>query len=706
MHAVVTGGQRLGRAALRVMTVALATLTLALAGAPAAPAAVRAAPPGAPATQDARLAQLLRHDPVYVSDQLPRAVPRSWQPRFAALARRTGVPTYLLVLPARTSRDDSLLAGVHDRLGRPGLYVMLDGDGDLRAVSFGVDADASDAQTVATFGSPYDVSPLRLFQTFVDTVREAPAKAAAQADAVEARLDEQSDPGGERLVPSRYISWEDRDNQSFTTGAALLGVPLFVLLFGLWAVRLTRRRRGPAPHSPVVTPAAGPDREPRGKGRTGAGSAPGRPARRRRPGVPATAVVVAAAALATAIGLAAPHVFDQEFDGTPVHPTHADLTARIDRVAAGLTGHQVYLDPESRSPFTGAQLTRLEHRIASFTPGAVYVAAVPLDGSDESAGDPDAFLTALHRAVGKPGVYTVADTADGRLGVDVWGLPLEPGTVPEPITDPPVDGTAGQGFPQRYDQLLTFLDDLPHTSGTRPDAYDVTPEPLDDHRLASIWSDEFGDGLSAAGTGVVLLFLAAVGCAALVRRLRGRYRTGTAPDPADEPARPGAGHLRRAARHAVDELAAGLAGADHGGAARHAAAYACLDAALLLVDRDPDGRIDDGTAPADLVAAIVLARAGREELAGRPVERVCEVNPLHGLAAGRRTSRRNPRRTWLCPSCTAASQGPGGALQERRLRLPAHRGTTPYDEAPGVLPHVTGGIAVLIAKVKEDAHVR
>ncbi|MDI5961216.1 hypothetical protein [Streptantibioticus silvisoli] len=698
MRGVVAGGHRLGRGVVRFVVVALAVLALAMAAVPRAPAADRTAAPPAPASQDEKLAQLLRQDPVYVSDQLPRSVPRSWQPKFAALARRTGVPTYVLVLPSLLSMDDSLLAGVHDRLGKPGLYVLMSDGSDLQAVAFGVNADADDAETVATFSTPYDASPLRLFQTFVDTVREGAAKAGSQADALEARMDKAHSKDGDGLVPPAYISDDDRDNQSFNTGALMLGAPLFVLLFGLYAIRLLRRRRRPAPHLLAKAP-----------GRSG----------RLRTSLPRLAVVVVAAALAAAIGLIAPHVYDQTLDGPLVRPTHADLSARIDRVAAGLAHDPVYLDPESPSPFTGAQLTELEHRIAAFTPGQVYVAAVPMDLDDESMADPDAFLTALHRAVGKPGVYTVADTATGELGVDSWGLKLEPYPVPESITDIPVHDSDDHGFPQRYDRLMTFLGKVPHASQPTDNANDTSPEPLDDQHLAPLFSGEFGDGLTGGAGCVLILFLAVVACVALGRRLARARRarlevpeawtglpSGVVP-PSEAPAAPSAATLRRWAQHAVDALVAEFAAGDAAG--RHPAAYECLDAALLLVDRAPNGRIGEHLAPADLVAAIVLATAGQEEVAGRSVKHVCEVNPLHGRATGRRTVRpagRPARQTWVCAPCQARLRRSAADLADRWLRLPAKHGTTPYEQAPGALPHVSDGIAGLIAKVKEYAHVQ
>ncbi len=99
---------------LTALLLASATLVPAPARAAGAPAANR------PPAQAAYLADRLRENPVHVSDQLPREVPRSMAPDFARLAERTGVPTYVLVLPHQGGSDEDLLGAVHDRLGRDG----------------------------------------------------------------------------------------------------------------------------------------------------------------------------------------------------------------------------------------------------------------------------------------------------------------------------------------------------------------------------------------------------------------------------------------------------------------------------------------------------------------------------------------------------------------------------------------------------------
>src|SRR3954468_14696593 len=80
------------RAATGVLGVLAAVAAVVLVG--AGPAAADGTDPQ---PQSVRLAAALRSDPVYVTDQLPRGVPRSTKTQFTALARRTGVPTYVMV---------------------------------------------------------------------------------------------------------------------------------------------------------------------------------------------------------------------------------------------------------------------------------------------------------------------------------------------------------------------------------------------------------------------------------------------------------------------------------------------------------------------------------------------------------------------------------------------------------------------------------
>ncbi|WP_431982586.1 hypothetical protein [Streptomyces qinglanensis] len=152
-----------------------AALLAAAAGLGPATVAVAADGSAAPAAYPA---EQLRENPVHLSDQLPRTNPLSARPAFAEAAKRTGVPTYVLVLPGSGgARDVGLLAAVHDRLGKDGLYVLLGEDGGSpRTETFGVDVPARDAAMATTFELPYDAGTLETFRHFVEVLRSGAAR--------------------------------------------------------------------------------------------------------------------------------------------------------------------------------------------------------------------------------------------------------------------------------------------------------------------------------------------------------------------------------------------------------------------------------------------------------------------------------------------------------------------------------------------------
>lgn len=188
--------------------------------------------------QAAHLAEQLRRNPVHLSDQLPRTAPLSSAPAFEKQAARTGVPTYVLVLPTgATVESGELLASVHDHLGRDGLYVLLGEAGyDMDAETFGVDLPADDAARAVLYEHSYDADALQTFTRFVDVVTLDPADAAARA-----REASRGGAGGES--EPLHTTAADRDAQSRLTGQLLAGVPLLIVLAG-WSVHRWRGRLG------------------------------------------------------------------------------------------------------------------------------------------------------------------------------------------------------------------------------------------------------------------------------------------------------------------------------------------------------------------------------------------------------------------------------------------------------------------------------
>ncbi|HET6635301.1 MAG TPA: hypothetical protein VFH77_09770, partial [Streptomyces sp.] len=184
--------------------------------------------PGAAAAEGvpdraAYLAEQLRADPVYVTDQIPRAIPRSTAPQYAKIAERTGVPTYVIVLPQALSGGDAMLDAVHERLGEDGLYVSLDKYGVDAAQAYGVQLPVDDALDAA-FGGLTDGTEVA-FGRFVDALTPSTADDVAGLD-----TDEWATRGA-------------RDEHSVVTGFGMSVLPLTVLFLGRYVLI---RRRGRA----------------------------------------------------------------------------------------------------------------------------------------------------------------------------------------------------------------------------------------------------------------------------------------------------------------------------------------------------------------------------------------------------------------------------------------------------------------------------
>ncbi|MFE6621982.1 hypothetical protein [Streptomyces sp. NPDC057740] len=403
-----TGGTRHSwrtRAARVLLALCALTALFATATVPAR-AAVDTAP------QAAYLADRLRENPVHVTDQLPREVPRSTARDFAEVAERTGVPTYVLVLPSLSGAEPGLLDAVHARLGRDGLYVLLDESRVTDAVAYGVDAPADDASTVALYELPYDVGPLRRFERFAEVVAQGDAKAAARAEAAREKYDDGAEPA------NAYIGSTDRSEQSAFTGVLLVVVPLLILVLvpyvRRWWLRLSQ---APQPKGAKLTKQGKQNKQAKG------------------PVVPKASralcwsVAVLALASAVAIVVAAPRVYGQTRSSWSPPPRAFELNARLDRVVQGLAEDPVYADPESPRVLDAAQLDRLQSRIGAFARseggGPVFVSLVPQLMEDESGGDEAAFAAAIHDKLGEDGVYVVADPLNGSIDVFNYGLRLD-----------------------------------------------------------------------------------------------------------------------------------------------------------------------------------------------------------------------------------------------------------------------------------------
>lgn len=678
---------------------ALLLTSATLVAAPARAADKPAASP--PSTQAAYLADRLRENPVHVTDQLPREVPRSMAPDFARLAGRTGVPTYVLVLPYQSGSGEDLLGAVHDRLGRDGLFVLLNESEVSEAAAYGVSAPAEAARTTARFELPYDAGPLRSFERFVDVVAQGAEKAQARADAAREKFRAGNEP------EEMYIGPSDRQNQSFVTGIALTAVPLTILLLAP-CVRRARRRF------------------PRAKPPRPASTLP----KWRRLLTPSLALATAAA-----IALTAPLVFDETRRSAAPLPSAADMTARVERVAAGLARDPVYVDPESPQVLDAAQLSRLHDRIERFGRseggGPVYVTVVPHLSEDESAGAEELFAAAVRAKLGKAdgvgeanGVYVVADPLTGYIDVFNHGLRLESYRLlfdlPESIAygDDRANEADDHLLGERLDALMTYLDESPRTEEPTTSGDPMrAPSPKAENSLPALFATDFGPGLFVGVVAALLLLGLVAGVLGIVGAVLRRRSPAPLPTealPLTAPGEPTEAYLRRQARTELTAAAQAVAEAGLGNETV-ALAWERFDAAMFLVDGDIDSMRSSGapgTDPASLLAIIVLARAARNALDGDTNNRCCGVNPLHGPSAGRRhvrvSAQGNRRRMLsLCPLCLDSAVAAPRELRERVLTLPGPAGTrVPYDEPEGSLLSALGnGISRLAARVRETSPV-
>ncbi|MFF9351943.1 hypothetical protein [Streptomyces sp. NPDC014734] len=693
------------------------------------------------ATQSGRLAEELRKDPVYVSAGRPRELPRSLAPDIAALAGRTGVPTYVLALPAG---DATLLALVHDRLGENGLYVLIGDHSSVVASAFGVDVPVDEARRVALYGTPYGAGPLAAFESFVDAIASGHDRAAAQADELYDRYHEDG-------KPDLYISSTDRQNQNLLLGLAVVVLPGLVLALG---IRLSRRRPGrPRPAgektAAVSKPAAVTLTENtvvgrgRGSGRTrveGSGRAAVKPkaqarttwpATRRRGVLPVTAVATAAAAVA--VVLAAPTVFPQTVDSPYLDVTQGDLDARVEEVAAGLAAGPVYQDPSTANVLTSADLPAIRRRIAELAPnGPVHVLVTPTGSDDESGGSSGVLLARVHQRTGQNGVYVLIDPVSGRIDLDTFGTGQDASRrftrLPSTVRYPEYRGDGDLRVVPRLGQTLDAVATARPEKGYDSAPRDTALPPLRDNRLPGLFSNDFGPGIMLGTMLLGALLLIAWLMIAIARALS-RSRRGPAADPSPPQhagprhgtALPSVRQLRAWAGADVRELTGRLAAAGQDAPGR-ARAWDCLDAAELLADTG-DERSDRAAGAGDLAAVAVLAQAGLAALGGHLHPALCWLNPLHGEATGGGVPR------WLadigtgpgsgsgrlCPACRDALRS-GAAdpaarerlLTERLLRLPGADGRTrtAWHEAGQVLPAAREGIETLILRARESASVQ
>ncbi|KIZ13581.1 hypothetical protein SNA_36785 [Streptomyces natalensis ATCC 27448] len=593
-------------------------------------------------TRTAYLAERLRENPVYVTDQLPRAVPRSTAPAFAEEARRLGVPTYVIVLPSEADMgSDALLAGVHDRLGRKGLYVSLDESGLTDVQTYGVSVPgAHDARWTTMYESPYDATAHEEFRYFVDVLTSG--HAAQRAKEAEKEY-------GGAYPAHEPANWHttrtDREDQSFGTGVVVAGVPLLALLVTVFLRRHRHTRR--------------------------------------------LTVAAAALALSGVLAFTASQIFDDTSSGDGSYPTAADMRARTDRVAAGLRRDPLYVDPESPPVLDAAARARLRKRLAALHL-PVVIAALPTPMDDESGGSADLLAKSLHDKLHRNALIVLADPANDRIDTFNYGARIDSEYLferPHDLSYAESSAHPATDLGSRLDKLLGYIAKTPPAKPGSEVAPTPAPDPKQEQTLPGLFTGDFEPGLFIGTLLAVLLFGLVAAVAALIRRIR--RRGGHQVDAPDLPSR---SWLRQTATRELDALGKAVDPAAAPSAKQERRAWECLDAAVMLLDGDSDARIDADASPADLVCAIVLARAGlaavRDAL---PTQHVCHRNPLHGPAGKVRPSGRKGRGSPVCEACRAA---PGAVLRLRPTASSGSGSAVPYPTLPGPLAALGDGAGI------------
>jgi hypothetical protein len=94
----------------------------------------------------------------------------------------------------------------------------------------------------------------------------------------------------------------------------------------------------------------------------------------------------------------------------------ANAGTRIDEAVEALRADPVYVDPTAELVINADDVRRLREKIDSAGAGPVYIAILPRAAEDETGGDPDGVLQAIHDGLGRPGTYAVVVGRHLRAG--------------------------------------------------------------------------------------------------------------------------------------------------------------------------------------------------------------------------------------------------------------------------------------------------
>ncbi|MDN3357081.1 hypothetical protein [Actinomadura sp. DC4] len=186
------------------------------------------------------IAGQLAHDPVFITDEAPRAITPADAARIRAAVKRMPVKTYAaVVVDGDQSRDpqgapDRLIALLHDKLGENGVYIVVPSTGiGVTAEQFGENLPLQAAEREVTFSQPYNAGAARAVERFVDDIRSGQAQQRYE------KVYAKSQHGWE---PKPYSEAGD-DNDLAEQAGVYSGMAVALLLATAIGIRTRRRRK-------------------------------------------------------------------------------------------------------------------------------------------------------------------------------------------------------------------------------------------------------------------------------------------------------------------------------------------------------------------------------------------------------------------------------------------------------------------------------
>lgn len=193
-----------------------------------------------PVTRADYVAAQLARDPVFITDLAPRAITAQDAARVRAAVKRMPVPTYAAVVSDTTVENDPqgsperLIALLHDKLGRSGVYLVVPPDGiGLTVEQFGTNLPVTAAEREVTATEPYNAGLARVIERFVDDIRSGQAQ--QRYDRVYAK-----EQAGWKAKPYR----EADDDIDLAQQAGVYSGMGVALLAALWILVVRLRRKG------------------------------------------------------------------------------------------------------------------------------------------------------------------------------------------------------------------------------------------------------------------------------------------------------------------------------------------------------------------------------------------------------------------------------------------------------------------------------